>query len=410
MESHFPCVKELQMSLSSPLDVIVAGHMCLDMLPNFIHSTPKKIPDLLKPGTLVKIGAMTVASGGAVSNVGIALEKFGQNVGFVAKVGGDSLGTTLIDIVKKHGNCDGIAISKGENSSYTVIISPPGVDRIFLHNPGTNDTFTSEDIDFSIVDGAKLFHFGYPTLMKKMFDDGGDELALLFKKAKERGVITSLDISLPDPDSDSGRANWRSIYKKVLPFVDVFVPSIEEALFTLHPEEYLKSKSEHNGEELIDFISPSEYSALSEEFLSLGCRIITLKSGHNGWYIRTGSKNSFVNNGSIALQKLDSWAEKELWCPAFKVDRIASATGSGDCSIAAFLTSMIKGYTLEKALKFANCAGSMNLSAMDATSGLVSWAEMESSLSTLKTRDIIPLHNTNWTFENSWGGWRKADV
>ncbi|MCK4437298.1 hypothetical protein KAU86_05050 [bacterium] len=32
-----------------------------------------------------------------------------------------------------------------EVSSYTIILFPPGMDRMFLHNPGANDTFGFKD-------------------------------------------------------------------------------------------------------------------------------------------------------------------------------------------------------------------------------------------------------------------------
>ena len=42
-----------------------------------------------------------------------------------------------------------------------------GVDRVFLHDPGANDTFCAGDITEEMLDGIDHFHFGYPPLMKK---------------------------------------------------------------------------------------------------------------------------------------------------------------------------------------------------------------------------------------------------
>ncbi|MFQ9152274.1 MAG: hypothetical protein ACLR6B_13035 [Blautia sp.] len=36
-----------------------------------------------------------------------------------------------------------------------------------------------DDIDLEKVKGANLFHFGYPSLMRKMYIDGGKELVRL---------------------------------------------------------------------------------------------------------------------------------------------------------------------------------------------------------------------------------------
>ena len=64
-------------------------------------------------------------------------------------------------------------VPKGEVTSYTVVLNPPGIDRIFLHCPGANDTFTDEDVTDEVLGGASLFHFGYPPLMKQIWSDGG---------------------------------------------------------------------------------------------------------------------------------------------------------------------------------------------------------------------------------------------
>ena len=51
----------------------------------------------------------------------------------------------------------------------------PGIDRIFLHNPGANDSFRSEDIPEKMLEEA-LFHFGYPPIMRSMYENDGEEL------------------------------------------------------------------------------------------------------------------------------------------------------------------------------------------------------------------------------------------
>lgn len=386
-------------------DVVAAGHICLDMLPRFNNDPDMKISDILRPGTLVKMGDMTFGTGGAVSNTGIAMKIFGLAVGYVAKVGDDAIGKTIIDLLNKQGNAEGISISRGEASSYTVVLSPQGIDRIFLHSPGTNDTFTAKDIDFEWVAKSRLFHLGYPTLMDSLYMDGGDELATIYRKAKEAGVATSMDISLPDPSSPAGKADWRAIYKKALPYVDLYVPSIEEAYFTLHPEEYPARKEKYEGEELIDHMNPDEFTGLAKEFLDMGCGMVALKAGHNGWYFAVGDKARLEKIPLTASS--ETLAGQQLWCPAFQVDTIASATGSGDTSIAAFLVALLKGYDLPKALRTANAAGYMCLKGMDALSGLCSWDELTATVPTLKPRDNGFLSEYGWQMNAETGVWTR---
>jgi sugar/nucleoside kinase (ribokinase family) len=388
-------------------DVAAAGHLCLDMIPRFrTDRESTNISDLLQPGTLVQMGEMTFSTGGAVSNVGIAMKIFGCTVAFIAKVGGDAIGKTIIEQLDQSGSARGIAVAGDEASSYTVILSAPGIDRIFMHYPGTNDTFRAEDVDMEAVGKSRLFHLGYPTLMHSLFVDEGRELTRILKSVKRAGVTTSLDISLPDPGSEAGRADWRKIYERALPYVDIFLPSIEEILFTLHPREYLERKKARGGQELIDFVSPEELSGFAEQLLSLGCAIAGVKAGHNGCYIRTAGRDRICEMGRAAPGDPASWATRELWCPAFRTDKIIGATGAGDSSIAAFLTALLRGHRIEESLKLANCAGFLNLHAPDTLSGLVSWEELQRIYPFLTERDTIPLPQ-GWRWEAKLKIWER---
>lgn len=62
-------------------DVIVSGHMCLDLLPD-MRDVP--LDGMASPGRLFEIGALEMSTGGAVSNTGLALHKLGIDVGLMA--------------------------------------------------------------------------------------------------------------------------------------------------------------------------------------------------------------------------------------------------------------------------------------------------------------------------------------
>ena len=185
---------------------------------------------MLSPGKLINVGKAVLSTGGSVSNTGLAMARLGADVLLNGKIGDDEIGAIIKKLVGQN-RADSLRTVAGQASSYSIVLAIPGIDRIFLHNPGTNDTFIADDIDYEALEDCRLFHFGYPTLMKKFYENDGIELIDMFQRAKCTGVITSLDMSLPDPQSHSGRVNWRGILKNVLPFVDIFLPSIEEIAF-----------------------------------------------------------------------------------------------------------------------------------------------------------------------------------
>ncbi|OHB59039.1 MAG: hypothetical protein A2Y12_18355 [Planctomycetes bacterium GWF2_42_9] len=351
-------------------DVMVAGHLCLDIIPLFPDTGARQIQEILSPGKLVNVGNAKISTGGPVSNTGINMKTLGNKVCFCACVGDDVLGQLTVNLLKASGNAEGIGAVKGAASSYTVVLAPRGIDRIFLHNPGTNNYFGAENLDLKLIQQCRHFHLGYPPLMARMFADEGKELAKIFKIAKEAGATTSSDMTLPDPASPSGKAPWRKILENILPYIDIYVPSIEETFYMLYPEEFLKMKAEHHNAELIDYINPKQYSKLADEIISMGAKMTTLKSGHRGFYIKTASKSVFKNLGAAQPGDFDNWANRELWAPAYQVEKFGSATGSGDSSIAGLLTGYLNGNTIEQSLKYATCLGYQNVCVLDAVSGI----------------------------------------
>ena len=205
--------------------IISAGHICLDIAPVFRSGqTYERLADLLVPGKLIEVDAASVYAGGSVGNTGLALKRLGNDVALLGKIGDDLLGATLQRVVADSGAGD-LIVDPDSSTAYSVVLAVPGIDRIFLHNPGANDTFRPSDIPPAALDDAVLFHFGYPTLMKQMYREGGEALRQMLRDIQSRGIATSLDLTAVDPMSEAGQADWRGILSRALPHVDFFVPS-----------------------------------------------------------------------------------------------------------------------------------------------------------------------------------------
>jgi len=386
-------------------DVMAAGHVCLDIIPQFPDTGATAIGDLLQPGKLVLMGPASLSTGGAVSNTGIAMKRLGNNVCFSARIGDDAFGQITRGILEQNGSSAGVRVAPGSASSYSIVVAPPRIDRFFLHNPGANDEYGAEDLDPKLLADCRLFHFGYPALMRNMYRDEGRGLEQLFRAAKEAGVTTSCDMAMPDPASEAGQAPWPRILERVLPYVDIFLPSVEEALLTLDRDEYLRLKREHNGAELIDLIEPGEYTRIANRLLSLGTRMVSLKAGRLGFYLKTGPRESIEQMGPARPADPANWANRELWCPSFVPPFIASANGAGDCAIAGFLTALLRGKSVEDALRTANCLGWQNVQALDATSGVRTWDETEQILRENPAVNAIELESPGWKWNETEGVW-----
>jgi sugar/nucleoside kinase (ribokinase family) len=390
----------------SEWDIVVAGHLCLDMTPRFGETDARTLGELLVPGKLVNVGSCVVSTGGPVSNTGLALVKLGMKTLLMGKVGNDAFGMSVVEKMKEYGAPGGTIVVPGEETSYTIALAPPGIDRVFLHSPGANDTFGAADIPYEKLERARAFHFGYPPLMRRMYLNEGDELVELLKRARDRGVTMSLDLSLPDPESEGGKINWDALLRKALPYVDLFLPSAEEVLFALDRERFLarRSESQQRGVDALELFRPEEYSELSQQLIGYGAAIVGLKSGHRGIYVRTAGAERLEAMGRARVSDTANWADRELWEPPFLVDNVASATGAGDSCIAGFLASFLRGESIESALRYAAAAGAQNVTAHDAVSGIRGFEETRDAIGQWP-KTTVDIEGSDWQFSAEQALW-----
>lgn len=389
------------------MTVIVAGHICLDIIPQLSGISRAAFEQSFTPGHLVECGPAALSTGGAVSNVGLALHRLGIPTRLMGKIGADLFGQAVRQIVEAHGPglADGMIVDRAATTSYTVIINPPEVDRIFLHYAGPNDTFAAADVRYDLAAAADLFHFGYPPLMRRMYQDGGRELVEILQRVCSGGTTTSLDLTFPDPAAPAGRADWKAILRQSLPFVDIFLPSIEEVLFMLRRPTYEALRKQY-GADLLQGITPELLSDLAEELLALGVKIVGLKLGDRGFYLRTAGRAAIADLGRAAPTDPAAWADRELWSPCFRVE-VVGTTGAGDATIAGFLAALLRGLGPAEAVTAAVAVGACNVEAADALSGLRPWDETMRRVATGWPRHALTLNAPGWQYDGEHGLWER---
>ncbi len=370
----------MEVESSRPIDAVVAGYLGVDITPGFAGRKPVSFAELFRPGTLIETEGLHFSLGGVVANTGLAMRKFGQRVAMMGCVGADALGDIVTTQLTQAGVTEGIRRTSAAGTAYGIVIAPPGMDRFFLEDPGCNRVFTADDIDYEIVGKSRLFHFGYPPLMETLWSNGGLKLTELLGRARQQGAVVSLDMTLPDPAAPVGKADWQAILSAALPLVDIFVPSIEEILFMLVPELYSSLKFQSAGGDMIDVIPAEQYGRMAEKILSMGIKVLLIKAGHKGAYLRTGDLAK-LNLSPLRLSDCVG-CPNGAWIPSLPVEagRFRNASGAGDCAVAGFLSALLKNETVMTAGHYAMMAGRDNLYGQDALSGLTDWAHMSELL------------------------------
>ncbi len=367
--------------------VVVAGHICLDVIPTFKHGADS-LAKLLVPGKLVDVGPAVLATGGAVANTGVALHRLGVRTRLVGKLGRDAFGDAICGLLRQQGPslADHLVRDAESATSYSIVVNPPGIDRVFLHCPGANDTFGADDLPEAAFEDSDLLHFGYPPLMRRFHADSGDELARLLSKARDAGLTTSLDMALPDPDSSAGRADWVAILRRALPLVDVFCPSLDEIVFMLDRDRGLRVREAAFAGDPLGGLDAADVGEVAASLLGLGAAAVMLKLGRHGASLHvTGDRQRLSAVGRCA-PVLATWRGASLHAASFETT-VAGTTGSGDCTIAGLLGALTRGDGPEDALRAAVATGSASVESPDATGGVPNWSVLADRMTHGWTRD-----------------------
>lgn len=298
------------------------GIMVADVIVEPVSQYPEK-------GILLPVNSITMHNGGNAMTAAINLRKLGVESSLIGRVGDDMFGDYLKGCLKKAGvKIDGI---KSDNSAQTsasvLMIDERTGERSFFHCEGSNAIFSIDDIDFDIVaDNDVIFVTG--SFLLKTFD--GKQTMEFFKKCKEMGKTTALDVCW----DSSGK--WGETLDQVMPYIDLFLPSIDEARM------------------LTDKETPEE---MAEVFFEKGVKTVVIKCGSNGCYVRPCKDDA----GEMI--------------PVFKVENVVDTTGAGDSFCSGFLASYARGEEILNCAKFGNATGAHCCMEKGATSGIKTYDE-----------------------------------
>jgi sugar/nucleoside kinase (ribokinase family) len=303
--------------------VVVAGHICLDLIPAF-EGRPS-----IEPGRLIGVGPISLVPGGSVGNTAPALVALGVPTRLVIDVGSDDFGRVLVSLLADAGvDTAGIARVEGLGTSYSVVLDIPGRDRTFWHHIGSNAAFDGSGV-LDRLGGSRdgsdvILHLGYPTHLPALYADGGDALVRLVAGAGSAGATVSIDTAEIDPTSEAGMVDWEALLKRALPAVDVMKSSVDD-LVAMLPQR-----------------AGANPAAWADTVAGMGAAVAIVTAGADGLFVRTGPPARLATASRILGTATDDWANRELWVPPLTVEVLAT-TGAGDSAAAGFLAGLSDG-------------------------------------------------------------------
>ena len=121
----------------------------------------------------------------------------------------------------------------------------------------------------------------------------------------------------------------------ILPFVDVFMPNIEEATIL-------------TGE--------TDPGRQAELFLRAGCNIAIITRGEHGAFLMS--------------------TQETLAAPSFPIE-VVDVSGAGDAFVAGFIVGLLEQWTLSDSLRFASLIGASACTHLGCTGGILTRPEAE---------------------------------
>ena len=181
---------------------------------------------------------MEAHPGGAPANFLAALAKFGFRTAMLGKVGSDTFGKLLLATLKNAGiDTAGMVIDETVFTTLAFVTLDETGDRefSFARKPGADTQLQFEELDLSLIDQAKVLHFGTLSLTG---EPARTTTYQVVDYAKSKGKLITFDPNLRKPLWDSlGNAKEQMLWG--LQQADVVKISDEEVefLFGLTPEE-----------------------------------------------------------------------------------------------------------------------------------------------------------------------------
>ena len=195
---------------------------------------------------------MAAHPGGAPANFLAALAKFGAQVALLGKVGDDTFGHLLIKTLQNAAiETSGLIVDPDvfTTLAFVTLDETGNRDFSFARKPGADTCISFEEIDLSLIDNAKVFHFGTLSLTDEPARSATKKTVAY---AKQNGKLITYDPNLRKPLwKDLAEAKKELLWG--LNQADVVKISDEEVefLFNLGVEEGAQHILDHYGVKLV---------------------------------------------------------------------------------------------------------------------------------------------------------------
>ncbi|MDC0035645.1 sugar kinase [Chloroflexi bacterium] len=265
---------------------------------------------------------------GDTFNVLVAAGRMGTSTGYITLLGDDPFQTYLQTCFEKEKiDISQVKIIPGFNAAHFVATNPDG-DREFIYyrTDSAPTHLTPDHIDENYLLSAKILHCS--GIAQAISESSRNTVLEAARKAHENKKMVSYDPNYRHQLWDFETA--REAMKELMPFVDIFMPSIpadSQALF-----------------------GTNDTNQVIKEAINMGVEIVVVTKGHMG--------SSIYASG----EKFD--------LDPYQTRKVIDTTGAGDAFNGAFLHGIMNGMSNYAAACLANVSAGLNITSRGALGGM----------------------------------------
>lgn len=216
---------------------------------------------------------MVAHPGGAPANFLAALKRYGVNTAMLGKVGNDAFGRLLLDTLKEAGiETRGMISAEDVFTTLAFVTLDASGDRefSFSRKPGADTMLRYEELDLSLIDEAKVFHFGTLSLTDEPARSTTYQ-AVAYARSKEK--LITFDPNLRKP-------LWKDLEE-----------AKKQILWGLSQADVVKISDEE-----VDFLFGTDVKTGAEKILKeYGVLLVFVTCGADGCWFQNHSSSGHVD-------------------------------------------------------------------------------------------------------------------